>query len=813
MRIIDMEGKIKKPKPQALNCKNRKNFNLYYWLVICCLAVGVLPGCVQKNDLEKAQEYDKQSIIYYERAAKQYKELISRGGDSEQLYFKLGKLYYRHKDFEKAVEAFKNTHTTEARKLMAISYYELGDFTSALEVFDRQQKPDDELLFYHGLTCEKLNLFDKALQFYKEIKNIEFLRPALERINIIEKQTNADNIKNIDPKIGAILSGAPDQKKYPQAGALILYCDEKIEITPRNTQISYLHYLVKILNERGKEDFSEAHIDYDSTYDKVELEYARTIKPDGTVVDVGSRHIRDVSKYLNFPLYSNVRVYIISFPGITEGASIEYKLRISRNQLINKKDFGVTYPLQASEPIITANFTLDLPKGRTLNIKRLNEEYNDFSADLSPQVKEEKDRLIYNWQFKDIPQIIPESSMPPNVDINPSLIISTFNSWQQIYNWWWALAKDKIRADNVITEKVKELTRGLGSEEEKVRAIYNFCAQKIRYVAVEYGQAGYEPHSAVDIFKNNYGDCKDQAVLLVTMLKEAGFSAWPVLIPTKDCYNLSPEFPTVLFNHCIAAVSLKDKTVFLDPTAETCAFGDLPTGDQGRQVLVFKEDTFQLQSTPIFAAEHNLVKQHVRLKVNKDETINAEKSIFTYGVFDQGQRFWLIYTPPQLIEEALKEKIQQVSIGAILENYSIKNLENLNKPVVLNYAFGGPEYFTNAGKLRIMPQLAGLDTSLVAKDKRKYALDFEILDTTENIFEIEIPSNFALKYIPGNVFEDSPWLEFNIEYNFKSNKISCKENIVWKSNLVTVEEYPAFKKFFENLARKVKQRIVLERIR
>ncbi len=175
-----------------------------------------------------------------------------------------------------------------------------------------------------------MNLFDKALDIYKRIKDKDFSALAFLRISQIEKQVNVINIKDISPQVNKIIQTAPDQQKYPQAGALILFCDEKIELTAQDTQISYLHYVIKILNNRGKEAFSETRVEYDSTYEKVELEYARTIKPDGTVVDVGIRHILDVSKYLNFPLYSNARVYIISFPEITEGVNIEYKLKIHR---------------------------------------------------------------------------------------------------------------------------------------------------------------------------------------------------------------------------------------------------------------------------------------------------------------------------------------------------------------------------------------------------------------------------------------------------------------------------------------------------
>jgi hypothetical protein len=790
-----------------------KNFGLWAAVLICGFWIFGLSGCIQKDVLSKAQDHVQQSQVNYQMAVAEYKQLIAKGKELDKLYFELGKLYYSHGELDQAIGAFKNSRALEAKKFLAISQYRLGNFTDAFEIFSRNAQTDDESLYYCGLTCEELNLYDQALSIYRKIKEEQFKAKALSRIDLIEKQANLASIQDISPRVSEILNTAPSAQEYPQAGALILFCDEKVEVSNQGTQVSTLHYVVKILNERGKEDFSETHISYDSTYEKVELDYARTIKPDGTVTEVGSRHIRDVSKYLNFPLYSNARVYIISFPEITEGASIEYKVKIYRHQLINKKDFMISYPVQAGEPIIAASFGLTVPKAMPVHIKILNEKYNNFGANLNPEIKEQDDIVVYLWKFKNTPQIIPEPSMPGQVEINPTMLISTFNAWQDIYSWWWSLAQDKIKPDTAIKDKVQELIKNQPSEEAKIRAIYNFCAQKIRYVAVEYGQAGYEPHQAELIFRNKYGDCKDQAILLVTMLKEAGFLAWPVLIGTKGYYNLNEDFPSMLFDHCIAAVALEDKVVFLDPTAETCSFGDLPADDQGRKVLLFREDKYEIKEIPLYEARHNLIEQQLYLKVNSDETISAAKTVFTYGNYDQAQRFWLLYTPPELIQEALKQKIQDISIGAKLDKYEIKNLENLNQPIVLSYSFNGPEYFTIAGKLRIMPQLASLDTSWVAKDERKYPIDFNILDSKEILLEIEIPRDFSVKYIPESVSQDSPWLKFIVEYSQKGNKIYFKQSSKVKKSTVSQIEYPEFKNFFESLAKKTKQRIVLEKIK
>ncbi|MDD5044574.1 MAG: DUF3857 domain-containing protein [Candidatus Omnitrophica bacterium] len=771
--------------------------------IFALLFLTLFLGCAKKID--EAKDYAEKSNLYYQKAVQAYA--------ATEDHFDLGRLYYGHGDYAAAIEEFKASKNEQARKFLGIAYYKSGDYTDALEVFRKLENSDDaEYLFYYGLASERLNLYDQAQAQYNKIKEAPYKAQALERLEAITKSKQGSTLADLDQKTRDIILNAPKASNYAQAGALILYCDEKVEVTPQNTATWSQHYLVKILNDRGKEEFSEVQTEYDSTDEKVELEYARVIKPDGEVIPVGKKHIRDVSKYLNFPLYSNARVHIISFPEVAENAVLEYKIKTYQSQLINKKDFCFTYPLQSVEPIIFCKFEISVPEERRLHIKNLHEEYNNFKAELKPGISQAQGRKTYSWEFKDIPQIIPEQQMPPDSQINPSLFVSTFDSWDQAYQWWWKLAKDKITTDAAIKNKVAELTRGLKSDKEKAQAIYNFCAQDIRYVAVEYGQAGYEPHHAEEIFSNKYGDCKDQAILLVSMLKNAGLNAYPVLISTRENNDLSEDFPAVEFNHAIAAVELAGNYIFLDPTASTCAFEDLPSDDQARSVLLFRDDGYKIVTTPLIPAQENRVKEELKIKAGLDGSIKAQKESLTFGYYDQGRRYWLNFTPPKLIEDTLKEKIQEIAVGAELESYRVENATDLNKPTVINYNFKGNDYFVSAGDIYILPQLSSINTALVARESRHYPIEFDVLSTQEKSIEIKIPEGLKIRFLPPSYEKDSVWMKIKAAYTFDNGTLYFKEDKEYKKIYIPTVQYVDYKKFIEELANYSKQRVVLEKI-
>ena len=775
-----------------------------------------LTGCTQNDQLEKSQldeaeGYAKQAQEYYQRAIAKYQDLIIQGKDLERVNFELGLLYYRYAEYELASQHLLKTNLPEAKKYRAIALFKTNDFTEARDAFQRVDNPDSETLYYHGQVCEKLNLYDQALDIYQQIDEEPYKSRGQKQIQLITRAGEILHLENLDPNLQNIIKTAPSGQEHPNAGALILFCDERVELKPQNTAVFYEHILVKIINERGKQNFSEIVISYDSTYEKVELEYARTIRPDGAVVPVGSRHIRDVSKYLNFPLYSNARARIISFPEIIQDCVIEYKYKIYRNQLINEKDFILSYSLQESEPIIQANFKLVIPIKKSLHYKILNPDYNIFQAKLEPEIREYAEYREYFWEFKDIPAIIPEADMPPVCKINSIILVSTFDSWREIYEWWWSLAKDKIQADQGIKQKVMDLTKDKQTTLEKIKAIHNFCAEDIRYVAVEYGQAGYEPHKATDIFFNKYGDCKDQAILLITMLGEIGVESYPVLIGTDDYLNLQPDFPSVNFNHCIAAIKLEEGIIFVDPTCSTCSFGDLPAGDHQRGVLLFTDEEYRIETTPVYPSWHSRVSKIFKIRINPDEKIQAERQVLTFGLYNASQRFWLKYSSEDAISESLKQAIQEVAPAARLIKYDIQNLDELNKNIILNYSFSGQEYWVRAGNLRIFPQLATLDTSVVAKQLRRYPLDLGMPDTVIEEFEVVLPQKFKLKYLPANFKKSNPWMDFSVEYQLKGNQLYFKQTIQIKKRYVALSEYLEFKEFLESISTQIRQRVVFQR--
>lgn len=790
-----------------LRKKKNCNYCLGTWQLIF-IAAFLLGGCTQFP--ERPRALAQKAGAFYKKAVEGYEKLLVKRPQDIEIRLALARLYASHGVYQNAAAVLKNREERKARQLLAICLYKADEYTEALSIFERLGKiQDGEYLYYYGLTCQKHNLYEQAIEIFNQIKDKEYRPKAKERLTAIQGIGN-NYLSSVGPELTQAIVEAT-QEKYPLAGAVVILVDEALKLTSENTLVSEARYIIKILNERGKNNFAEIVIGYDSTYETVELMYAKTIKPSGEAVTVGERDVRDVSRYLNFPLYSNARARIISMPEITEGAIVEYKIKTTQNQLINKKDFATLYTLQENEPVVFAKFKVTVPEERELKIKILNPEYNTQKFNLTPAISKTRKEKVYTWEFQHIAQIELEPNMPPASEITPLIFLSTFNSWNEIYRWWWELAKERITPDNAITEKVKELIAGKNTPEEKIRVIYNYCVQQIRYVGIEYGQAGYQPHQAQEIFKNKYGDCKDKAILFVSMLQVATIEGYPVLIGTRGTPVMSEDFPAPIFNHAIAAVELEGKLVFLDITAEVCSFGDLPVVNQARKALLFRKDKYEIVVTPLVAPGKNSINHKTTIALHSDETITARREVNALGEFDQMQRFWLRYSAPNLIEQGLQEKVQSMVTSGKLTAYAYENADTLDIPIRLTYEFNGKNFLSRAGKARILPQFAQLSTSLVAKDTRNYPLELGAPNLSESVFEMVLPPNIRVKYLPKALAIKNQWNEYALMYEVKGKTLTVTQRQVSKARQIAKEEYPEFKKYLEDLAMTVDEHIILER--
>ena len=220
----------------------------------------------------------------------------------------------------------------------------------------------------------------------------------------------------------------------------------------------------------------------------------------------------------------------------------------------------------------------------------------------APETSDGQYGRAHLWRFAKIDAVVPESLVAPSGE--PALLVSTFPDWTAFSAWYRRLIRLASEVTPEISSMAAQLTAVASSPRDKVRRLAEFVTG-LRYVAVPLGVNSHRPHAAANVLRNRYGDCKDKANLLNTMLASLGIEAQLVLVPRFT--QADEATPGLAFNHAISRVALAGEVLWIDTTDETTRFGLLPPGDPGRKVLVIEEGTAALTMLPEpLASDHRL---------------------------------------------------------------------------------------------------------------------------------------------------------------------------------------------------------------
>jgi transglutaminase-like putative cysteine protease len=280
--------------------------------------------------------------------------------------------------------------------------------------------------------------------------------------------------------------------------------------TGRREVIARIH----ILNDLGVRQRSEETFEYRFLSDELEIEYFRVRKKDGSIVRIDTGAIerpQDLPEGTPRFDYNEKRVRI---PGLAPGDVIEYDVAIIIHHPLGPGEFYVGHNF-ASSDVADEQVEVDLPRDRPVKVKAV----SDVKAWLTGDSKRE----VYHWRNLNL-EIKPRSYGNP-WSRTPDIEVSSFSSWEDVGRWYAALQKGPRAVSPELKAKADELTEGLKGDSERVEALYNFAAKKVKYVSLaSLGIGGYEPHLATETLHSQYGDCKDKVALLAALLEAEGFT-------------------------------------------------------------------------------------------------------------------------------------------------------------------------------------------------------------------------------------------------------------------------------------------------
>ncbi len=551
---------------------------------------------------------------------------------------------------------------------------------------------------------------------------------------------------------------------------------------------------VRILADSGVKEMAVLTFTYTASNQQVEIGYVRVIKPDGAVVVTPDYNVQDMPADVTraAPMYSDIHQKHVAVRGLGVGDTLEYHvtLRILKPEV--QGHFWLEYSFQKDLIALDEQLDLDLPADKAVTVA---------SADLQPTVTSAGGRKLYHWASSNLARPDPDAPPKSVKRWKPSVQVTTFTSWEQVGAWYDSLQRDSLIVTPAIQAKANALTKGLISNDDKLRAIFNDVALHIHYVGLEFGIGRYQPHPADDVLSNEYGDCKDKHTLLAALLKASGIEAWPVLISAASReLDLATPSPGQ-FNHVITLVPLNGKLHWMDSTEEVAPVGLLMDILRNKQALAIPVGKpAYLEKTP----EDSSTLRSIRFQVNGKL---SDKGLFTAHIVqntdgDIGMLFRTGFrkVPQSQWKELMQGIARFENYGGEVSNPQASDVEQIGQPFEFSFDYTRERYHLwddHVTSHWISPPLPSIGGELAPGVKEKKPADDPDLGSTgKTVYHatLELPTGWSM-VPPKDVDLKEDWLEYQAKYSFKDGIFTTDRSLVVKKTTVPLEQWEKYLAF------------------
>ncbi len=410
---------------------------------------------------------------------------------------------------------------------------------------------------------------------------------------------------------------------------------------------------------------------------------ARVLSPDGQEHWLDPASFAEAAVAQSDPtLFDDDRLLRAPLPGMTVGALVEEQI-VYRDEEPFFPGGGVTrITVGELVPVERMRIRLEAPAAMALTWR---------AVDTEPEVRRGRARGVQRLELEllDLPPLTGlEDFVPPDHSPLPYIEFSTARSWGDVAGEYRGQLEDAMVAD-----AVQPLVAEARGEPEDRRALVARALaalrSRVRYTGVEFGRQSIVPYATSETLARGYGDCKDQAVLLVTILRELGLEADVALLRAGPGPDIGADMPGLeLFNHAIVHVG-GDPVLWIDPTAPYSALGELPLSDQGRLALLARTDTEELVPTPLAPSSANLYREVREIVVPHEGAARVTELTTATGWIGASLRYNYTDSDKETVASYLGQYADEMYSAQELTSWTLAGVDDASQPFSIDLQLDG----------------------------------------------------------------------------------------------------------------------------
>jgi transglutaminase-like putative cysteine protease len=500
-----------------------------------------------------------------------------------------------------------------------------------------------------------------------------------------------------------------------------------------------------------------------------------------------------------------------TLPALRPGSVIEYRYKVvSKNPMLFP-----AWGFQESEPVLWSEFRADIPgilehvwvyQGR---LKPDVEEQTPYTYSGSSRVR----GIKYRWVMQEVPALRREPYMTTLEDFRAKIRFEfAGTSWDQLAEELMGSKRfgKQIDAHRRVRDQARAVVEGLADPKKRMQALYDY----LRTTMVWSGRRGmFIEHDLDDALTARSGDSPEVALLLVSMLREAGLEAHPVLISTRSHGRVSPAFPLLFqFNDVLAFVEIDGVRYFLDATDPLRPYTLLPEEAlAGEGFLVRHPNPIWVAIKP---AEQYRHQRFLKAELNADGQLTGtiEASDGGYSALAHRRALEEARTPEAFVQEALLDGLE----GAVVDSCTVSNEEAVSEELKTVATFTAPAYAQVAGDfLYFNPTPLGrLGENPLRSPERTFPVDLSYPRQLIYNVALKLPERYVMQETPRNVRIALPGDEgfYRRLTELRGDLLLAQSEVVIKQTVFEPERYEQLRSFFEEIVAAEAEQVVLKRV-
>jgi transglutaminase-like putative cysteine protease/tetratricopeptide (TPR) repeat protein len=562
-----------------------------------------------------------------------------------------------------------------------------------------------------------------------------------------------------------------------QMEATVLLDEDKYEFDATG-KLTYTRRIVyRVETAEGVRGWSDVGAEWEPWHQNKPEIKARVVTADGAEHWLDAKTLVDVPVHEQDPdVFSDARKLAGPLPAVAAGAIVE-------TQVVTTE----TAPLLVAGTVHEKVFAWTVPVNRT-SVTIIHPE----SLPLRYKVRQLPDATVTKSTANGIETVRIEQGpirafaeetrhIPSDVALYPEMRFSTAKSWQEVAADYAGLSEPKMREADVHAIVAKAGAKS-GGREQVIEKLVAAMHTDVRYTGVEFGVASLVPEIPSETLKRKYGDCKDKAALLVTMLRAAGIPANLALLDSGPGRDLDPDLPGMgMFDHAIVYVpaSGADPELWIDATAEHSQVGTLPWMDYDRWALIVSDKTDALKRTPQLTAAMAVKKETREFTLAPYGPAKIVETDEEHGPDEADYRDYYDGDTKEVREKS-EEYVKSVYLAESLTALEHSNLEDMSKPAQVKFVAEGRRGYTDLNSAIVAIRTEALFDSLPEyfktkepahpsedSDEKKHprTVDWWITPFTEEWhYKVTAPDGFKVRALPPDKNEKVGTLSFTQKY-------------------------------------------------